>query len=174
MEPLSRAGEPFTGPRARPALAINNPEQLHPERYKALLYKIARSFGFSNAEAAALVLVTHAFARCHKSDQGNLPGRLWLAKVLVHQCVFRISSELFRQAGNIAEKKYAGLWNDDDSDKTTGAPHLQSMPLSFRVVYILSQLIGFTATEIAAIVNAPLFTVKERHYKAQAFLLARR
>lgn len=174
MEPLSLAGEPFTGPWAIPALATSDPEQRHHEEYNTLLHKIAGSFGFSNAETEELVRATRAYACSHKTDQGSLPCRVWLAKVLVHQCVFRISSELFRQAGSAAEKKYAGLWNDDYLDSTIGVPYLQKMPLSFRVVYILSRLIGFTATEIAAIVNAPLFTVKERYYKAQAFLLAHR
>jgi DNA-directed RNA polymerase specialized sigma24 family protein len=174
MEQLSRAGALFTGPRATPAQVISTPEQLHPDRYNGLLYQIARSFGFSDAEAGELVLATHASARRHQADQSGLPYRVWLSRVLVHRCVFRISSELFGQVGGPVEKKHPGLLDDDYPYTTAGGQHLQQMPLSFRVVYILRDFIGFTAPEIAAIINAPLFTVKERYYKAQAFLLARR
>jgi hypothetical protein len=172
MKQLSRAGESFTGPRAKPALAISHDNQPRSDSYNCMLYKIADCFGFSNTEAEELVRTTHGYVRSYKSDQGSLSYRVWLAKVLVQQCVFRISSELFGQVGSSAEKKHTGLLDYYYRYRTPSVQHLHQMPLSFRAVYILSQLIGFTATEVADIVNAPLFTVKERYYKAQAFLLA--
>lgn len=173
MEQLARAGAAFTGPRAKPALTNHYLEQARTDKHSALLYRIADSFGFGH-EAGELVRTTYTYACSHRTEQGSLPCRVWLARILVHQCVFCISSALFRQAGGPAEKKSPGLLDDYYRYTTTGRQHLHDMPLSFRVVYILSQVIGFTASEIAAIVNAPLFTVKERYYKAQAFLLASR
>jgi DNA-directed RNA polymerase specialized sigma24 family protein len=176
MEQGYRAGALFTGPRAKPGFAAvkTDPPQRETDKYTTLLYKIASSFGFGRDKAGELVQAAYASARSHQADQGSLPYREWLVRILVHQCVVGISSELFGQTGGPIEKKHPGLLDDYYHYRATGMQYLQQMPLSFRVVYILRDFIGFTAPEIAAIINAPLFTVKERYYKAQAFLLAHR
>ena len=174
MEQITKAGEEFAPLKAvLPAAPTHaHVASLPAHTYKALLYKIADHLGFSGADGDALVEKAYAYTAAHPAKQGTLSQRVWLSKILVYQCVFIISSELFRQSGCYTEKNKPSSLTYYYRYRNAGELQLQQMPLSFRVVYILSHDIGFTAVEIAAILNTTLFKVKERYHKALAFLVA--
>ena len=174
MEQVARVGEAFAGLRA--VLPISLPEaqgdSFLTERYKDLLYKISGHFGFTGTDVEALLHKTYTYASAHPDKQDTLTQRVWLAKILVYQCVFLISSELFRQSGCYAEKNRSSSLTYYYRYRNASELHVHQMPLSFRAVYILGHCIGFTEPEIAAILNTTLLKVKERHAKALAFLMA--
>ncbi len=90
--------------------------------------------------------------------------RIWLTKLLVHKCIFKISSELFSQ-GN-SSKTLGHYYGYGDSHKL----NQKHMPLSFRAVFILKNIVGFDENEIAEILNTTPLSVKQRLNKARAYV----
>jgi DNA-directed RNA polymerase specialized sigma24 family protein len=134
-----------------------------------LLHQIARSFGFDACEVQDLIGQVHAYACTHRAAD-CYPLRIWLSKIMVHSCTFRIGSRLFSHCGNTAEGTKAGSADDYTRYNNTCEQRLQEMPLSFRAVYVLRREIGFTTSEIALILNTTPPKVTERYAKALLFL----
>lgn len=171
MKPLPTAGVPgdrFQNPsmptpedRAVKALCI--------KKYTSLLHQIASSFGFSDSEARELVGQVSAYALKHPAAD-CYPFRIWLSKIMVHLCTFRIGRALCAQAGPVCEGGSPGPLADDYRSPKTREQHLQAMPLSFRTVYLLHHDLGFTTPELALILNTTPPAVTERYTKALALL----
>lgn len=138
-------------------------------RYTSLLHKIARGFGFSDSEAHDLVEQVSAYARTHRAAD-CYPVRIWLSKVMVHTCTFRIGHELFGRSGSDGQMNQACVPANGYRYGSTLEQELLFMPLSFRATYILSHSLGFTIQEIALILNTTPANVIERYNKALAFL----
>lgn len=170
MEQLSAAGA-FSVRKEGSRLYANDAGEIEVllKKYTPLLYKIARSFGFSESESRSLVEQLRIYARTHPAADCYL-ARIWLSKIMVHLCTFRISSVLFGRTGREEEKSkpesfgYAGYY------RTAGEQAVQNIPLSYRAAYILSRCLGFTTNEISLILNTTPSKVMERYHKALAFL----
>ncbi|HEY9363494.1 MAG TPA: sigma factor [Chitinophagaceae bacterium] len=139
------------------------------KKYRQLLYEIARSFGFDEKESQELVQQSCLYASRHIEEEANhFSFRIWLSKILVYKCIFKISSELFSQAGTDTEENaFCSLGYS--RYKSSRGFNVQTMPLSLRAVFILNN-IGFNESEMAEILNTTLLKVKERLSKANAFL----
>jgi hypothetical protein len=171
MEKTARANGLLSSPGAGLFIAHKQETPVPEDRYAGLLQKIALSFGLGESQAGALVHHTYAYAGSHPEDPAHpLPQRVRLAKILVYKCVFTLSCELFRQSGCPAEKDQPPSLYYSYRCRPAGEGHLHHMPLSFRAVYILSHLIGFTERETAEILNTTVLNVKERCTRARAFL----
>jgi hypothetical protein len=117
--------------------------------YDSLLYKIAAEFGFDSSDRQELVEEVHSFASRHPEGQEELlPKKIWLAKLIVHKCVFKISSQMFQQPETCTKQ----------------------MPLSFRTAYLLNNLVGFNEEEIAVILNTTPINIKQRLHRAILFV----
>jgi RNA polymerase sigma-70 factor (ECF subfamily) len=138
------------------------------KKYEPLLHKIANSFGFSNSETSELVQkVCLQIYRTYTNQDIRFPLKVWLVKVLVHKCTFKISSELFSQHHKEpAHIKLMCL----NFHSASGGLRLKEMPLSLRAVYIMTNMFQFNEIEVAEILNITPFKVKERLHKALAFL----
>ena len=135
------------------------------EKYEPLLYQTAISFGFNDNELNDLVqqVCSHG-SRSYTHQRNFFSLRIWLTKLLVHKCIFKISSELFSQ-GN-SSKTLGHYYGYGDSHKL----NQKHMPLSFRAVFILKNIVGFDENEIAEILNTTPLSVKQRLNKARAYV----
>jgi DNA-directed RNA polymerase specialized sigma24 family protein len=132
------------------------------EAYRTLLYTIATSFGLRDKEAVEMVNeVISSAVREHVERGEGWTLKLWLSKCLVHNCVFRISSRMFSQPAN-------GPANTTDNFLRPSA--LAKIPFSFRAVYILFTLIGFTEPEVGQLLNITPIQVRERMARAVAIM----
>jgi DNA-directed RNA polymerase specialized sigma24 family protein len=140
-------------------------------QYTPLLCQIARSFGFEGSDTQQLIGQVHTYACTHAAAE-CYPLRIWLAKIMVHLCTYRIGSRLFSQCGCTAEDAKEGSPDDYTRYANTGEQRLRDMPLSFRAVYVLREVIGFTTSEIALILNTTPPKVSQRYTNALSFLAA--
>ena len=143
------------------------------ESYTPLLRRIAEAFGFAGSEVGDLLEQVQVYARTHRAAD-CYPFRIWLAKIMVHSCTFRIGNRLFGQCGCSVQAKEEAFPNGYYPAKDAKSSCLQDMPLSFRAVYILSRYIGFTRSEMAIILNTTPAQVVERYTNALAFLARQR
>jgi DNA-directed RNA polymerase specialized sigma24 family protein len=139
------------------------------QKYEKLMYKITASFGFSDSESDDLVSEVSFYAHSHRSyPENRFLLRARLSKIMVHKCIFRISSRLFSQ--HTSTGKEPGILGYYPGCKSSPGTNCQDIPLSFRVVYILNDVIGFNEVEIAEILNITSIRVKDRLNKARPLL----
>ena len=135
------------------------------KKYESLLHQIACSFGFSNVECTKLVqeacLLTH---HSYTKQEISCPLKVFLAKCIIHKCIFKISSQLFSQIPAARPYSFNCIYTSD--------LRLQEMPFSLKVVYNLNTKFKFTEIEMAEILNTTQMQVKERLQKAWAFMKA--
>jgi hypothetical protein len=137
------------------------------EVYEALLYKIAISFGFNDCETMDLVQEVGSCSNTYCADRPNSGSlKIWLSKLMVHKCIFKISSQLFSQNSNAEKINHlpTGGGSGHKNSQTT------DIPLSLRSVSILSDIIGFDEIEIAEILNTTPLQVKQRLNKVSLFI----
>ncbi len=118
-----------------------------------LLNEIGNNFGFSMAESKELAASVF-------EENGNDRYQLELARRMVYQCVHKISSRIF------CESTPAAYCDEGVPAYHPQSRQLSKMPLSFRAVYILFHVTGFSENEIAYILNISTYQVKERLGKA--------
>jgi hypothetical protein len=128
------------------------------KKYKTLLHNIAVSLGLDENESSELVeWVCLNGSRNYDYQSKNFTLKIWLSKILVRNCVFKINSRMFSQ-------------NESCSFQTENnfliSLHVQKIPFSLMVVYILLHNFGFTEKEAAQILNITPMHVKERFAKA--------
>src|SRR5690242_2190678 len=98
MEPLSSNNQLFTPPAAiletsNIGFTITRTETK--EEFEPLLYKIAISFGFIDSETMDLVQQVCSCYNTYCADQPNGASlKICLSKLMVHKCIFKISSQL--------------------------------------------------------------------------------
>jgi DNA-directed RNA polymerase specialized sigma24 family protein len=140
-----------------------------PRACEPLLYKIARSFGLSNSESQDLIQQVYSYAlKDYLTNENHHPLRIRLVKMVVHKCIFIISSRLFNQFDSCTGKNNAESLSYYYAYLSAQRSKSGDMPLSFRVVFILKNM-GFNENEIAAILNTTTIKVKERFGKALAY-----
>ena len=130
------------------------------ENYKTFLLTIAINLGLSEKESHVLVeYVCLAGERNYVYQEKNFPLKLWLSKILVHNCVVKISSVMFSKSGS-------GFVSFQGSDNYLGSSSISKIPFSFRTVYILFYSVGFEESEVAYILNITPMQVRERLARA--------
>jgi len=123
------------------------------KEYESLLYKIATSFGCSDCEALDLIQqVCTCSAICSADWCNDTSLKIRLSKGIVHKCIFKLSSQ----------------WCSQYVEAKTVC--VTDMPLSFHVVYILHDIIGFDENEVAELLNTNLHLVRQRLNKAFLFI----
>lgn len=131
-------------------------------KHEPLLHQIVTSFGFSKDESYELV--QQAFCRAHEryaKQEIYYPMKVFLAKYIIHKCIFKISSQLFSQSTTAKPSYFNSLYTSD--------LRLQKLPLHLRTVYLLNVKFKFNEIETAEILNTTSALVKEKLHKA--FLL---
>ena len=134
-------------------------------RYELLLSRIAMSFGFDYAESNVLVkfVLADCVAQC-KQTGGCKSYRILLSKIMVRQCVLKLSSDIFA-ADASGRSKFR--WTDEDA---CAGSLISEMPLTMRAVFILHGRLGYDEDEVAEILNTSPSNVSARFNKARSYL----
>lgn len=138
--------------------------------YKSLLLKIATGFGFDSKQSNRFLEEIYSDPNNHYSNQhlGNFSMRLYLSKIMVNKCIFKISNELFCQ-GNTGASSTRFATNYFNSTSLTYLK-LQNVSLISIVPFVLNKTSEFSLEEIAYLLNISTMKVKERINKACSYL----
>lgn len=132
------------------------------KKYKYFLVAIAIQLGLEEKDAELIAESVYIDAEKNRiCCPSNLAFKIYLAKAMVHDCIFRLSSVMFCKGNG-------------DFIYAHGKPDIPKvvlcMPPSVRVVYLLHKSDEFSEKELAEILNIPLMTVKDRLARAASTL----
>lgn len=153
-------------------------------RYNSALYKIARCYGFNHQDAEDIMQETHVSAYTNlKSFQHKASYKTWISKILIHKCVYKVSYGYFKNEQPGSERlseNVKPVFNQMKmaTDKIVLNKELsrvlekslQEIPLTYRTVFILREVEGFSTAETAELINSTIVNVKVRLNRAKALL----
>jgi RNA polymerase sigma-70 factor (ECF subfamily) len=153
-------------------------------RYNSVLYKLARCYGFNHQDAEDIMQETHVSAYTNlKNFQFKASYKTWISKIMIHKCVYKLSYGYFKN-----EHPGSDFLNDDAKpifNQTKMATDkivlnkelskvleksLQEIPLTYRTVFILREVEGFSTAETAELMSSTPVNVKVRLNRAKALL----
>lgn len=152
-------------------------------RYNQVLYKIARCYGFNHQDAEDLLQETHMAAYSSLSSfQNKASYKTWVSKIMMHKCVYKLSYGYFKReqhSTGVAEGAQPLFCQQNmATDKVVFNKELskvlekslQQIPLTYRTVFILREIEGFSVNETAELMNSTPVNVKVRLNRAKALL----
>ncbi len=153
-------------------------------RYNSVLYKLARCYGFNHQDAEDIMQETHVSAYTNlKNFQHKASYKTWVSKILIHKCVYKLSYGYFKnehpgtnemndQAKPVFNQSRMGtekiILNKELSKVLEKS--LQEIPLTYRTVFILREVEGFSTNETAELMNSTPVNVKVRLNRAKTLL----
>jgi RNA polymerase sigma-70 factor (ECF subfamily) len=152
-------------------------------RYNPVLYKIARGFGFGHHDAEDLLQDTHFAAYLNLNHfQFKSAYKTWISKIMIHKCAHKLNS------GYRKYESPQGFINENIIDSANYKKDGSEIPLikkefvnlleesrhqlphSYKTVFILRELNGFSIDETAAVLKISIVNVKVRLNRAKAML----
>jgi len=153
-------------------------------RYNSVLYKLARCYGFNHQDAEDIMQETHVSAYTNlKNFQYKASYKTWVSKILIHKCVYKLSYGYFKnehpgtnemndQAKPVFNQSRMGtekiILNKELSKVLEKS--LEEIPLTYRTVFILREVEGFSINETAELMNSSPVNVKVRLNRAKTLL----
>jgi RNA polymerase sigma factor (sigma-70 family) len=153
-------------------------------RYNSVLYKLARCYGFNHQDAEDIMQETHVSAYMNlKNFQHKASYKTWVSKILIHKCVYKLSygyfknerprthemhenvKPVFNQSRMATEKIILNKELSKALEKS-----LEEIPLTYRTVFILREVEGFSTNETAELMNSTPINVKVRLNRAKTLL----
>ena len=154
-------------------------------RYNALLYKMARAYGFNHQDAEDLMQETHYSAYTSLGTfRFEASYKTWVTKILLHKCYHKMSG-----SRNKPEEVNSDLILKDDSSGQTPVSKsdtqktvinrelaaileqsLQQIPLAYRSVFVLREIEGFSTEETSNLLDISMVNVKVRLNRARTML----
>jgi RNA polymerase sigma-70 factor (ECF subfamily) len=153
-------------------------------RHNAVLYKIARSFGFNHQDAEDLMQETHVAAYLQlKKFEKRSSYRTWLSRIMVNKCLYKMKIGYFKNerpsSTSIDEESKplltteTPLTTDEISKKELSRIieyALERIPVMYRTVFMLREVEGFNVSETSELLNITPVNVKVRLSRARALL----
>ena len=153
-------------------------------RYNSVLYKLARCYGFSHQDAEDIMQETHVSAYTNlKNFQHKASYKTWVSKILIHKCVYKLSYGYFKNehpGTNEMNDQAKPVFNQSrmGTEKTilnkelskVLEKSLEEIPLTYRTVFILREVEGFSTNETAELMNSTPVNVKVRLNRAKTLL----
>jgi RNA polymerase sigma-70 factor (ECF subfamily) len=153
-------------------------------RYNSALYKIARCYGFNHHDAEDIMQETHVSAYTNlKNFQHKASYKTWVSKILIHKCVYKLSYGYFKNeqpGSDIIYENVKPMFNQPKiaTEKIVLNKELSKVlekslaeiPLTYRTVFILREVEGFSTAETAELMNSTPVNVKVRLSRAKALL----
>ena len=153
-------------------------------RYNSVLYKLARCYGFNHQDAEDIMQETHVSAYTNlKNFQHKASYKTWVSKILIHKCVYKLSYGYFKnehpgtnemndQVKPVFNQSRMGtekiILNKELSKVLEKS--LEEIPLTYRTVFILREVEGFSTNETAELMNSTPVNVKVRLNRAKTLL----
>ena|SRR5687767_1379465 len=139
------------------------------QKHENLLTQIVSGLGFNKIESREILSeVCMQVKKQYGSYSGTLPFKVWISKILVRKCIFKISVVFFSGLENA--QLHPQTFESYPIGKSIFETRHEPIPLSFWIVYLLHNYIGFTEREIAEILNTNPLSVRERLKKALQFI----
>lgn len=139
--------------------------------YKELLFKIAMSFGLTAKQSTDTINEIYLKLERERFNSMSITFsiKVYLSKLMVSKCIFRISNELFGRGDN----RDVSILNQGACYTSINLTSikLKKVPLSCKVAFVLNALSEFTEEEIAEVLNISSMKVKERIKKAYSYIL---
>ena len=153
-------------------------------RYNSGLYKIARCYGFNHQDAEDIMQETHVSAYTNlKNFQHKASYKTWVSKILIHKCVYKLSYGYFKNeqpGSDIIYENVKPMFNQPKiaTEKIVLNKELSKVlekslaeiPLTYRTVFILREVEGFSTVETAELMNSTPVNVKVRLSRAKVLL----
>jgi hypothetical protein len=152
METLLKASSPVSKAINGNAISFENEIR----QQQRLLTRIGLGFGLFGEELDSLVKEVSLYALYHYHET-DLSLRMWCSKLMIQKCVFKISREWLQEnfhSGNTTVNKR------------------KEIPLSYKTIYLLKNIIGFNESEISLLVNIDMIQVNERLAKVNRLIEA--
>ncbi len=154
-------------------------------RYNPLLYKIARSYGFNHQDAEDLMQESHFSAFQYlKNFRGDASYKTWITKIHLNKCYQKLNDhhhkheetsndfftdQDFLEPINTASRETEKKIINKELGKVL-EESLQRIPLSYRSVFVLREIEGFSIIETAELLGITPVNVKVRLNRAKAML----
>jgi RNA polymerase sigma-70 factor (ECF subfamily) len=152
-------------------------------RYNGVLYKIAKMYGFTSEDAEDLVQEAHmaAFTDLKKFEQRS-SYKTWISKIMINKCLYKIkydsSKKEFSASRLIDENQKPIHAVNIETNKIINNQELlrileicvQRLPLTYRTVFVLREVEGYSVAETAALLDITPANVKVRLNRAKVTL----
>jgi len=155
-------------------------------RYNQLLYKTARSYGLSHEDAQDTMQESHFAAYTQLSKFRNEASyKTWLMRIHLHKCYHKThyGAARFEQphTENMEEKNADQKINREETGRVIVnrelsrllEESLQKLPLSYRSVFVLREIEGFSVAETSELLHISPINVKVRLNRAKTMLRER-
>jgi RNA polymerase sigma factor (sigma-70 family) len=153
-------------------------------RYNPVLYKIARSYGFSHQDAQDLMQDAHVAAYQKLSQfEHRASYKTWVSKIIIHQCLYKLKYGYYKNevptvSPSDSETQPLHMKASVQPDQHTVNKELgiilekslESLPISYRTVFVLREIEGFSVKETAEILNISSINVKVRLNRAKSLM----
>ena len=137
-------------------------------KYTPLLHKIAFNFEFNHGETNDLVRQVESFVNSRSCAPGDPLFKIWIAKLMVQKCVYKLSDPFFDKTDWRTAKKESSAYYSNYMNRNEYKLH--NMPLTIRSVFVLNNTTDFSEMEIAELLNITPVKVRERLYKARLII----
>jgi RNA polymerase sigma factor (sigma-70 family) len=154
-------------------------------RYNPVLYKIARGYGFNHQDAEDLMQDTHVSAyQSLKQFAFRSSYKTWISKIMIHKCLYKLNHGYAKreQPGSdiiyedarpmLSNNKIESPEQSSLNKEFTGILEraLQEIPVTYKSVFVLREVEGFSVAETAELLNITPINVKVRLNRAKAML----
>ena len=154
-------------------------------RYNAVLYRIARGYGFNHQDAEDLMQDVHVIAYTQLAKfEGRASYKTWISKIMIHKCLYKLKYGYYKnefpseqvhainnQPMNVQSNEYQTEHVLSNRELTAVLEKsIQNIPGIYRTVFILREVEGFSVAETAELLDITPVNVKVRLNRAKALL----
>lgn len=153
-------------------------------RHNAVLYKIARGYGFNHQDSEDLMQETHVAAYRNLSQFSfRSTYKTWLSKIMIHKCLYKLNYGYARREQSqtdISDEARPLLMDNSGPTPEQSALGreaasviefaLEKLPLTYRSVFLLREVEGFSVAETAELLGITPVNVKVRMNRAKTML----
>lgn len=150
-------------------------------RYNPLLYKISKSYGLNHQDAEDVMQESYVAAYTElKNFRGDASFKTWLTKIHLHKCSYKLSYGHLKYESPEAqpENEIPMYTSNQDTERIVINKELakileeslQHLPITYRSVFLLREIEGFSVAETAELLNISQVNVKVRTNRAKAML----
>jgi RNA polymerase sigma-70 factor (ECF subfamily) len=152
-------------------------------RYNAILYKIARSYGYNHDESQDLMQETHIAAYQNlKKFEARSSYKTWIAKIMVNKCLYKLryGSTKYETSNYMADENSEPMFSSKKQTTENKVLNnelsnileksLEDIPVHYRTVFLLREVEGFSVAETADMLDLTPVNVKVRLNRAKTML----
>lgn len=154
-------------------------------RHNASLYKVTRCYNFNHQDAQDLMQETYITAYTQLDKFENRSSlKTWITKILIHKCLYKLNHGFYKRehaSGDAFTDNTLSMqsFNKKPDGETAVVRRefsrvvehaLQELPLSYKSVFVLRAVDGFSIAETAELLSISAVNVKVRLNRAKAML----